>query len=134
MDKINVFISVGSIVIAGVLNIIALMGTIIARDRSLNKSIVEGDATVRREMETLLRDEIKGLEGKLENIATRFNTFDDRINNVNDRFVRRDDLTAHVERIEKLIENGQIEQRETNKRLDMMLAGLVAKGVAINPV
>ncbi len=129
MDS-NVLIGATGVMIA----IVTLIGSIVMRDRALNRSIVDGDLQTRKDIEVLLRDEIKGVEAKLDSIATRFNMFDDRITGVNDRFVRRDDLTAHVERIERLIEQGQVEQRETNKRIDVMLGALVNKGIAITGV
>lgn len=99
------------------LTLLAAIGGVVARDRALQNLIVEGDKATR-------------VEAKAE--ADRLH---ERVNKVRDEFVRREDLDAHLSRIEKSIERvydaqkEQVEQaRDTNQRVDAILQHLVHSG------
>lgn len=48
----------------------------------------------------------------------------DRINRVREDYVRRDDLDAHIDRLSDGMKEVKDESRETNKRLDQLLAAM----------
>lgn len=73
----------------------ALIGGIIVRDRQVMKAINDGDEKLH-----------------------------DRITKVQSEYVRRDDLNGHIQSIENSVNQMREEQRETNRRIDMLLTSL----------
>tara|TARA_Y100001973_G_scaffold106643_1_gene186059 strand:- start:7970 stop:8257 length:288 start_codon:yes stop_codon:yes gene_type:complete len=74
---------------------ISLIGGIIVRDRQVMRAINEGDEKLHQ-----------------------------RINRVSDTYVRRDDLNGHIQSIENTVNQMREEQRETNRRIDALLAAM----------
>jgi hypothetical protein len=74
----------------------ATIGGFIVRDRQVAKTIADGDAELHQ-----------------------------RVNKVRDEYVRRDDLTGHITRIETMLIAMRDEQRRTNERIDSLLVKLV---------
>lgn len=64
---------------------------------------------------------ITALIAAFRNLATRVSTGDrdlhKRIDDVKDKYVRRDDLDAHIRRIEKGIDDVKDEMRENHKQV-----------------
>lgn len=75
--------------------LVGLIGGIIARDRQLMNKISDGDEKLH-----------------------------DRITKVQAEYVRRDDLNGHIQSIENSVNQMREEQRETNRRIDMLLTSL----------
>lgn len=78
--------------------VVSLVGGIIVRDRQVMRNIVEGDEKLHQ-----------------------------RINRVQDTYVRRDDLNGHIQSIENTVNSMREEQRETNRRIDALLAAMTKK-------
>ncbi len=74
---------------------VSLIGGIIVRDRQVMRAINEGDEKLHQ-----------------------------RINRVSDTYVRRDDLNGHIQSIENTVNQMREEQRETNRRIDALLAAM----------
>lgn len=55
--------------------------------------------------------------GFVRSVATRFGEVHTRINDVRDKYVRRDDLDGHLRRIEKSIDDMREEQRVQMKSI-----------------
>lgn len=81
-----------------VLGILALIGSMLVRDRQIQRMISEGDEKLHI-----------------------------RLNRAQDVFVRRDDLNGHIQSIENTVNQMREEQRETNRRIDQLLAALTKK-------
>lgn len=90
------------------LTLVACVGGIIARDRYLSATIVSGDKAIREEMDK------------------KIDVCHERINKTRDEFVRRDDLDAHMTRIEKSIAGMHDEQKGTNKRIDEFMTAMLS--------
>lgn len=75
----------------------ALVGGIIVRDRQVHKAISDGDEKLH-----------------------------ERLNKVQSEYVRRDDLNGHIQSIENSVNQMREEQRETNRRIDALLAAMTA--------
>lgn len=80
------------------LGILALIGSMLVRDRQIQRMISEGDEKLHI-----------------------------RLNRAQDVFVRRDDLNGHIQSIENTVNQMREEQRETNRRIDQLLAALTKK-------
>jgi hypothetical protein len=83
-------------IVGAVAAVAATIGGYIMRDRQVAKLIATGDATLH-----------------------------ERVNRVRDEYVRRDDLTGHITRIETMLIAMRDEQRRTNERIDSLLVKLV---------
>jgi len=81
--------------IGALIALISLIGGIIVRDRQVMKTIADGDDKLHQ-----------------------------RINRVSDTYVRRDDLNGHITHIEQSVNQMREEQRETNRRIDALLAAM----------
>lgn len=82
-------------VVSTAIGLVVLIGGIIVRDRQVMKTINDGDEKLHQ-----------------------------RINRVSDTYVRRDDLNGHIKHIEQMVNQMREEQRETNRRIDALLAAM----------
>lgn len=81
--------------IGALIALIGVIGGIIVRDRQVMNAINSGDEKLH-----------------------------DRITKVQSEYVRRDDLNGHIQSIENSVNQMREEQRETNRRIDMLLTSL----------
>jgi len=102
-------IGLGPLILLGV-GLLGAIGGVILRDRQVMQSIKDGDEAIGQRL--------KESDDKLHS----------RVDRVKDEYVRRDDLHAHIARIEKSVDevkDGMREQRSeqqrTNERLDTTL-------------
>ena len=84
--------------IAQIIALIGLVGGIVARDRQLMSEIAKGDEKLH-----------------------------DKIAKMQSDYVRRDDLNGHIQSIENSVDQMREEQRETNRRIDVLLTALSKK-------
>lgn len=94
--------------IGAICTVIICVGGIIARDRYIAGTIATGDKAIRDELNR------------------NVDVCHERINKTRDEFVRRDDLDAHMTRIEKTMSGMHEEFKGTNKRIDEFMTAVLS--------
>jgi hypothetical protein len=89
------------------IGMIGAVGGIIARDRAIGGMIVSGDKSVH------------------DDLGRKLDIMHERINKTRDEFVRKDDLDAHVTRMERMMEHMYEEMKGTNQRIDNFMSNMV---------